>query len=515
MIRPDDRRPLLVTVLGVAFIGWLTYCGFWTSGGDSDFFASAARSIANGDGYRYNGEAVAISPPGWPVVLASLLKISPSYLFLNAVQATLLAIGLLSFYPILRHIASPWMTCVAILVTASLHPVYPMGFWLHSEPLFLILCNASLLLTLRLRHHAGWFAGVLVLVLLALTVRYAAVFQAVLLVPLLFALPRRRAMWMSATLLASVGIGLMVLTNVLDVTRVDARPAFDQPTTEPGSTVAQESLGHGDFTTDAHQRHPIASFLVRLLTLGTWPMLGLWYPSRFVTSLPMIGWIVPLIGWGVIILMVRGCRSRLGWAALGFLLAIGIAWPNPNARYLLPVLPILIVLIGRGIDRWWLWGLTTILLANVPLLAVDSVIRKVPSMLPSRFEAGSVAPLVAAIDQIDGPLVISERVVNFGQIRRLRTGARATHLLLDRPITPLADGVPDEPDDPMLVRWLTEQEAVFYLYQEPYEPWRLWHFRLGTGSTGGWQLWEVREDRLERLELPAVEAWPRRVPGVG
>src|SRR5262245_47080308 len=47
---------------------------YWIPGGDSEVYTSAARSIVLGQGYMFNGQAARIAPPGWPLLLAGVMK---------------------------------------------------------------------------------------------------------------------------------------------------------------------------------------------------------------------------------------------------------------------------------------------------------------------------------------------------------------------------------------------------------------------------------------------------------
>ena len=65
----DQRRhawriwiALLVIISALYLLLWNPY---WVPGGDSELYIAAARSLALGQGYRFNGQSISISPPGW------------------------------------------------------------------------------------------------------------------------------------------------------------------------------------------------------------------------------------------------------------------------------------------------------------------------------------------------------------------------------------------------------------------------------------------------------------------
>ena len=598
----DDRRWFALAVVGVVIALAIPFTTYWTPGGDSDFYASLARNIARGDGYLYNGLKPAISPPGWPYVLAGLMWISPSFLWLNLVQSLLLATGLAMFYPICRHMVGPRLAAAATVVTAVLHPVYPLGTWMHSEPLYLVIANAAVLAALRYartkdeRARLDWFLLAGLLGVLAIVVRWTGLFHwlvaAAALVSLrppgmttLDRLTRPVARAVACSLV--IGLSFLGLWESMNVTTVVASPEFVdegergktteeilagatpppsvQLTTRPAeppmsleyeppkrpaggeSQVTQESLGHGAFLAGA-----LVEYVGRLANAGTWASWLLWYPTRFASGLPGANIAVAVVGWAALILFGIGVTRMPAvgrWLAAGvvaYLVTLALMWPNPNARYLVPVAPMVIcgVLLGAArVARWLpIAVVAAVLLANLPLYAVDAWLARVPGAAAEHFEAGSVAPLVAGCELVresgagDRAVVVSERYINFGKVRRMRTGARAAQFVLDADLQMMPIAVPDEWWDPRLADHLWRHGAGFYLYQEPAEPWRLWHFRLPRGlqemlagepvtvESGGWQLYQVfppgdghDQPRLERVWLdvdPDTFEWPDRVPGL-
>src|SRR5262245_51219880 len=93
---------------------------YWIPGGDSEVYTSAARSIVLGQGYMFNGQAAKISPPGWPLMLAAVMKfISPTFVVLKLVTLSCMVAALAVFYRVLRRFAPPLLAGAIILLTAS------------------------------------------------------------------------------------------------------------------------------------------------------------------------------------------------------------------------------------------------------------------------------------------------------------------------------------------------------------------------------------------------------------
>src|SRR4051794_9624583 len=42
---------------------------YWVCGGDSEVYTCIARSLVQGKGFVFNGQPVAMVPPGWPLLL--------------------------------------------------------------------------------------------------------------------------------------------------------------------------------------------------------------------------------------------------------------------------------------------------------------------------------------------------------------------------------------------------------------------------------------------------------------
>src|SRR2546423_14834019 len=84
-LRRRAWRTWLILVLLITMLYALLWNPYWVPGGDSELYIACARSWARGDGHRFNGQPVSISPPGWPMLLAGAMKLSPSFGFLKLV----------------------------------------------------------------------------------------------------------------------------------------------------------------------------------------------------------------------------------------------------------------------------------------------------------------------------------------------------------------------------------------------------------------------------------------------
>jgi hypothetical protein len=123
---------------------------FW----DDGVYLITARALANGDGYRFMhlpGSPAAVHfPPGWPLLLAAVWKVIPSfpenlvaYRLLNPMIAATAA-GLSCAYAIRRLELDARVAALAAIVFAAALPLLILDTVLFSEPAFLALLVASL-----------------------------------------------------------------------------------------------------------------------------------------------------------------------------------------------------------------------------------------------------------------------------------------------------------------------------------------------------------------------------------
>src|SRR3954463_5075367 len=83
-----DRVAFPATVLILFFIYGLLQNPYWVPAGDSELYTAVARNLAIGQGYTFNGQPVAITPPGWPWMLAAVMKLTPYFLPLKLLAMT-------------------------------------------------------------------------------------------------------------------------------------------------------------------------------------------------------------------------------------------------------------------------------------------------------------------------------------------------------------------------------------------------------------------------------------------
>jgi hypothetical protein len=234
-----------------------------------------------------------------------------------------------------------------------------------------------------------------------------------------------------------------------------------------------------------------------------------------------------------------------------------VAWPDPNSRYFVPLLPLMMLGLLDGIaalgasgagrtrrlvfSTLWFVFVVSIVLCNVALWSIEVWVARSPHFY-ARYEQGLNQDLIAAghyLEQRAGPdqkIAVSMKYDNLNHHHLSGYGQRVTILLANHPAIAAPVDVciqPDESDpeeEQDLVKWADEHGVKFYLYQPPVNPWRLWHFRVPawlqeqmskrgadeepSPEGAAWQLWKIGNGTMKRVALNRSEDWPADVPGM-
>lgn len=580
---------------------------YWVPSGDGDVYTAIARSLAQGEGYRFNGVKAAITPPGWPMVLSWAMQISPAFLFLKCVTIACMTGSLGITFFILRRFVSDKHSAGIVALCGILAPVYPLTFWMHTEAFFCLLGSGAILCAMRIAERRAArsnfylvpeIAGMTLLLAGASFTRWPGFLHLILVAAiLLHGTPQawRDRTRIVALLLASIAcVGTFVATyKYLSLTAaeksaaraagaMEEREAGDpgatasatteptttattlatsQSTTEPTAAQVIAEMSDDDETpglVNTRSDNPFLEYLSRAANAGRWFAWLLWYPSRFGQSVHIVNGMALLCGWIVIgllaLTMCSAIRSRQ-WLWIGVAAYTGglcLLWPAPNARYFVPVAPFIILGVILGLQHLRLltqWSrhsgkvamllplfVASLVVTNVALLTIDVVVFRSGANFYRNYEGGLNQDLIAIAQHLRSVpagrnIAVSQRYVNLGRTKTdSKYGVRALHLLTARPILGAPQKTGLRPNKP-LNEWAASREvnARYYVYQQPANPWRLWHFRLPPWiqrklskepvlevPSGGWQLYEWRRNRgfvLSDDVTPDVDL-PTRVPGM-
>lgn len=403
---------------------------YWVPGGDSDFYVSIARSMARGEGFKYNGQPVAISPPGWPWVMAQVMKVSPTFLALKAVTMLSMYGSLVIGFFIALRFLKPSAAGIATVLAGLLMPVYSLTYFLHSEGLYCLLSAWALLICLRVREERALAIEKIALVLLCIglpLVRWAGIFQLAPIAAVLLSgkpgVPIKNRHWKLAAACCLLIIGTWVGTRVAlamtpeEVQQVQDVGGDSGTDTEIVDEPPTESTSVSIVTAPKDpKRGMVHEYFDRVTKSGKWFSWLLWQPTRFIQIHKVADFFVGLLGWGVIALLgfLAISEARRGewiWVSLAaYTGGICINWDNINSRYFVPVAPLILVGLllatrrlhtavpTRNIDVWkWVRrGLVySVLLCNLAMYGVDVIVMRSANFYET-FEAGQHKDLIAA-----------------------------------------------------------------------------------------------------------------------
>ena len=561
---------LTMLLLGVLY-GAL-YHTQWVRGGDSEVYLSIARNLARGEGYTYNGQPVGLVPPLWPVILSGAMWVTDSFAWLKLLMPALMLAYLGSAYWVLRRITGPWLSAITVLLVGGFQSSITLTMWSHSDPAFLALSWAGLLLALQAadRQEAGrrWWphaAGAALLLCFAVATRW----QGILWWPMIAAGvlhkrpiggllkdlasslgPRRRfepmllAAPVSGLLAAGTFFALRLWTQV-DLADLDPR----YPTFMAGNYNLVNQEDSPNVVT--HVRRVLNG--PQWLSVLYWNQIGRSKPYSYYGFWLALTTVVPLTIAGLVGL------SRRHWLWLGVAgawLPVMATWPHAIDRYSLPVAPMLVagtilgtLWLSRGLDARrpaWPWMLRRIpIWLMLPAAAVSLGYNTGAYLMfewttrdhLARYDGGMqqslnrIASYLRSQSSPGGEIgvmrydVPERRLVGVDleeRVRMSRNLGRTVTFTADHAVIELAVISTFGPHDPALLEQL-HRRNIRWLVAQPYRrlfaeqlhgaPWRRVE-SIGQEQLDA-QLWEVLPDSLRRVDVSDQPAQVKRVPGLG
>jgi len=355
---PRGERIIILAVAAVVLLVAVLTVTPWPVGAfqDDAIYTVLAKALASGEGFRLTNLPGAPHnthyPPGYPLVLAALWKLWPSFpdniVLFKFANAFFLAVAAAFTYLLARERWQllPWQAALTALVgTLSITVLLITGVVL-SEPLFLALLIPSLLLaertadsgSVRLAVVTGLLLGALAMV------RTLGVFA----VPAAALVCLRRGHWRAMFALGAAA-GVFVLPWQWWVSAHQdeiAHPLVGKYGSYGGWLAEGYRLGGWSFARDVVIRN--AQDIDSTISYMLLPVTSAWPRAVALVTL--------------VIFLLAGTKryARNTPVTLGFLacyMLVVMLWPFEPNRFLLAVWPLWLPLVGYGVATCWTWRL--------------------------------------------------------------------------------------------------------------------------------------------------------------
>ena len=547
---------------------------YWVRGNDNEFYIGLARNIAQGEGFRFNGNPVVMVPPGYPGLLAAAMKLTPHFLYLKLISvATLVAFAVLS-YRVARRAVGVGPAFWGVLIAATGSSALQLSYTLLSDPPFCALGMAAALLAVRLAEgtRLPWLhaAGIVACAVAALSMRWTGL----MLLPLVGAvlmngrvgrdavMPRLDRRWVTLGLTTvAVFAAFFAMRAWLVIPPESIDPRY------PDTTAVSYPLW-GETEVGPFGRAWIMARNV-IEQAGRYPTGLIWeYLARshaFREACNMVGWgILGLCG------VAAWARARRGdWVLVGgllFLLPIAMRWPYAVARYSLPTAPLVFAGAIAGLWPTMFWAArharrlhdsldfdprrparyvaaafvaASLTVATATWAGEYMVARSQTLTIQDRYEAGVHRRLAAIAQDLPTRMAPGDEVAisSAWLLRDCRPGTsenwfRTLNCLTDIPVQKVPHKYHRDPrEDPEVRRWLADRGVRWYAWQPRW--WGYWHLRggemIGWAFDGvspfrsrprdrerqDWRLFEIAPDGSTATLVdvpPLIEDWPAVVP---
>lgn len=570
------RRLLLLTVLLGGYYALLQN-GRWWVGSDSELYLALGRNLANGGDFTFMGAPLARISPGWPYVMAGLLKISDSFWLINGFCAACMLAAALMWYGVLRRMITPSRAFWVVLLTGTLFPWYRLTFLAFTEGLFCLLATGALLLAMQIREGRPilWRLPLMLFCCAAMvSVRWAGVVSWMLVAgalirgdslrvlydPLVDA-PGWKKRWLVMLLTGLVTVGAFwQLRKALQYRADNYVPPPTQrvlgvPTDNAPPLAGLKSSWTLGVSEEQAQKAggKYAQYLNNLANSGNWISEMLWEPSEFSTVSPLLHVGVNLVGWFLLICIGLYIWPRIQkgdwlWLAMALYCAtLFLRWGRPVSRYLIPSAPMIVAAAWLGmeglrtvINRPWaprLARLTTgaflasVVVVNLGIYSIDVWVAR-SGQFYQRYFAGQTGDMIAVAQYLKernvggGEVAVNYYCTSFGKVIRSSRSLRMLYVLIDQPVRmPSKRTLPGDAPTPQLLGWAKKNGVKYYVRTAPVDPWRLYHFRAGwlqkwmTGQDPAplgpfFELYDLTGESVARVDVPPSPLQITRVPGV-
>lgn len=360
--RDIDKRWTKFAFIAIAFFYLATVSLQWWPTPDSSLYLGLGKSIVSGNGYTFNGETSNGVTPGFPLIIAGIMKIfGQNYLALNLFSALCALVSLWLMYNVLVKLTdNRRLVLTAVICTALCCDYYRLSREILTDPPFCVFFWLIMYCTVKFRDGKWpWLILIGLLTLAGLTVRIPGVF---ILLPLAAGLfinwPGRTKSWGKRISISAV---LFILSTALTCFFV----YLSQVITTHAPLYLTATVKSGG------RLNTISSFITKILE-------GCCELPRTLSDMT-ISQESMIFGLVLLVLLVTGCviawRKSLGFMVilcgltlLGYAImsgAIGV-----RTRYLLSLIPIFYILMIWG-GLWWWYKIAT--WAHKPLPGASSI----------------------------------------------------------------------------------------------------------------------------------------------
>ena len=307
------------------------------------------------------GTPVVKVPPGWPLFLAGVIKVSTSFWWIGLWPMAFTLAAVAVWYRVLLRLTSPMRAFWLMLLVGILFHWHRVTFEPLSEGPFVLLLGATLLLGLQIAEGqtALWRLPLLLILCAGLVAcRWASIIMLPVILGALLQGTRKIRLnlrWMAAALTVIVMTGTFFAQKQYLKGRADAARVPDTwPSQSPTVSRLQVSMTNVPGGT-LNSSPPLK--LKNLSRSGLWPVRLLWpvaevgkVSARIALAFNVFGWLLIVASLFYIIPAARQCLWL--WAGLVcFCAALFGYWSEPNGRYLCGIAPLIVLALWGGVEQ--------------------------------------------------------------------------------------------------------------------------------------------------------------------
>jgi len=562
--------------IGAVVFVVIAYLALWSPWyyptSDSSVYVVLARNLLEGRGYTYMGAPHRMVSPAMPGLLAGLMSVTRSFAPINAMMTGLTLASLFLSYAAMRHWVGRQMALIVVVVSALCYWHFRMATVIMTDQLFLCLFWAAMLCLARwdqakpAGRSRGWLILAIVFLSLGFCVRTAGILiiPGIIVVIWLRALARSHRIAQSFVVAAVAGIPMVLLGigYLAWSTRSGPAPRESFSLSDAraySGTLPQKSKRNLQIDGKASKAGPakrrkawhrtqyspwrpekIKHFKLLLFSPARFVCEPLIAPSRFIFERRemSLGLAIAII---INLLLAAGVyrliREHRWWllTTLPYCVYIWYRFAGRiKPRYMLPVLPILLIWLIAGLDQMtviarpvirdknklslWSKRLGALLLAgivasNLPILVMEIFYRHQRDFYQAT-RLGAYAELVDAAAHIRRQFPPDAMIYTNDEPNR-----RIIHLLTGRRMAIHPVGL-KSPREIGTIRRFFEKTAAKYavLKFAQGRNWPQWHIRTDARSVTcdlPWYalyIWDSTDGKPVRVKLRKDRQWLQSVP---